>query len=189
MRNYVAVVFDGTTSAYKGLHALWQLDRDGTITVHGTAVVHRNAWGQFQIDSKETHPAFATAVGVGVGALLGALAGPAGAAAGAAIGAAEGAAMGAAVGGVIGISGDMIRADSREAAFEGTALILNEGQSAVIADVSEDSASEVNNRMRELGATVRRRAASTLRDDAFFGAYVPGSYLYPYEYVPRAYLL
>src|SRR5258707_10716472 len=96
MRNYVAVVFDDTGKAYEGLHALWQLDDAAEVTVHGTAVVHRDALGYFQVDTKETHPALATAVGVGVGALLGLLAGPAGAAAGAA----GGAAIGAATGGV-----------------------------------------------------------------------------------------
>src|SRR5258707_14209838 len=92
MRNYVAVVFDDTGKAYEGLHALWQLDSAAVITVHGTAVVHRDALGYFQVDTKETHPALATAVGVGVGALLGLLAGPAGAAGGAARGARDGAA-------------------------------------------------------------------------------------------------
>ena len=86
MRNYVAVVFNDTNKTYEALHAFWQLDSEGEITVHGTAVVHRNDWGDFQVDTKETHPALATAVGVGVGALLGLLAGPAGAAVGAARG-------------------------------------------------------------------------------------------------------
>src|SRR5260370_34461093 len=80
MRNYVAVVFDNTGKAYEGLHALWQLDDAAAVTVHGTAVVHRDALGYFQVDTKETHPALATAVGVAVGALLGLLAAPAGAA-------------------------------------------------------------------------------------------------------------
>src|SRR5258705_4492220 len=79
MRNYIAIVFDDTSKAYEGLHALWQLDDEAAITVHGTTVVHRNDWGEYQVDSKDTHPALATAVGVGIGALLGALAGPAGA--------------------------------------------------------------------------------------------------------------
>src|SRR5258707_13621026 len=80
MRNYIAVVFEDTSKAYEGLHALWQLDDEGLITAHGTTVVHRNDWGEYQVDSKDTHPALATAVGVGIGALIGALAGPAGAA-------------------------------------------------------------------------------------------------------------
>src|SRR5258706_16427205 len=104
MRNYIAIVFDDTSKAYEGLHALWQMDDEGAITVHGTTVVHRNDWGEYQVDSKDTHPALATAVGVGVGALLGALAGPAGAAGGAAKGGAVGAASRGAGGAVRGLN-------------------------------------------------------------------------------------
>src|SRR5260370_7629951 len=89
MRNYIAVIFNDTSKAYEGLHALWQLDDDAEVTVHGTAVVHRDALGNFQVDTRETHPALATGVGVGVGALLGLLAGPAGPGGGAAGGAAH----------------------------------------------------------------------------------------------------
>src|SRR5258708_27017066 len=78
MRNYIAVVFDSSSKAYEALHALWQLDGAAEITVHGAAVIHRDQLGQVQVDTKETHPALGTAVGVGIGALLGALAGPAG---------------------------------------------------------------------------------------------------------------
>jgi uncharacterized membrane protein len=184
MRNYVAVVFDDTSKAYEGLHALWQLDDAAEVTVHGTAVVHRDVLGQFQIDTKETHPALATAVGVGVGALLGALAGPAGAAAGAA----GGAAAGAATGGMVGVIADVFRADTRDQATAETGLVLGVGQSAVIADVSEDWTSPIDTRMRDLGGIVYRRAWSTVRDDPWFNDYYPPSYyLYPYEYIPPSY--
>src|SRR5580765_4031762 len=113
MRNYIAVVFNDTGKAYQGLHALWQLDDSGEVTVHGAAVVHRDDWGQTQVDTKETHPGLATAVGVGVGTLMGLLAGPAGAALGAgaaAVSAADAAAIGAATGGAVGVTADMVRA-------------------------------------------------------------------------------
>ena len=184
MRNYIAVIFNDTGKAYKGLHALWQLDADGDITIHGSTVVHRDDFGEFQVDTKETHPALATAVGVGMGALLGALAGPAGAA----VGAARGAAIGATSGGLLGVTTDLVRADTREQARDETAFVLDAGQSAVIADVSEDSALAVDERMRELGGMVRRRSRSTLHDDAWFGEYIPSSYLYPYEYIPPGYV-
>ena len=183
MHNYIAVIFDDTGKAYEALHALWQMDGEGDITVHGTTVVHRDEWGQYQVDTKETQPALATAVGVGVGALLGALAGPAGAA----VGAAGGAAIGAAAGGAVGIGADLIRADTRDQASDETAFVLGIGQSAVIADVSEDSTLPIDSRMRGLGGVVRRRAWSTLQDDAWYGAYLPSSYLYPYEYIPPGY--
>ena len=189
MRNYIAVVFSDTSKAYKGLHALWEMDKAADITVHGTAVVHRDEWGQFQVDTKETHPALGTAVGVGLGALLGALAGPAGAAVGAAgAAAAAGAALGATTGGVIGATTDLVRADDRDQAAVETRLLLSAGQSAVIADVSEDWTSAIDTRMRELGGTVHRRSWTDIRDDAWWfddGYLYPCNYyLYPYEYVP-----
>jgi uncharacterized membrane protein len=182
MHNYIAVVFDDTSKAYEGLHTLWQLDSDGEVTVHGTTVVHRDGWGQYQVDTKETHPALATAVGVGVGVLLGALAGPAGAA----VGAAGGAAIGAATGGVVGLTADLARADTRDQAAVETRFVLGAGQSAVIADVSEDWTSPIDTRMRSLGGTVYRRSWSALRDDAWFDDNI-ASYLYPYEYIPPRY--
>src|SRR5271165_6445131 len=140
MRNYVAVVFDDRRKAYRGLHALWALDGEAEVTVHGTAVVHRDDLGQIQVDTKETHPALGTAVGVGIGALLGALAGPAGAA----IGAAGGAALGATTGGALGVAVDAGRADTRAQALDETRFVLGIGQSAIIADVSEDWTSPVD---------------------------------------------
>ena len=191
MHNYIAVVFDDTQKAYQGLHELWQLDNQGMVTVHGTTVVHRNDWGEFQVDSKDTHPALATAVGVGVGALLGALAGPAGAA----VGAAKGAAIGAASGGAVGTVADLARADTRDEAQSETAWVLRAGQSAVIADVSEDSTFPIDERMARLGGTVHRRVWSAVRDDTWFDdhglypydgyLYPYDYYLYPYEYVPK----
>ncbi len=114
----------------------------------------------------------ATAFGVGIGALLGALAGPAGAA----VGAAGGAAIGAAAGGTVGLTTDLIRADTRDQATDETAFVLDAGQSAVIADVSEDSTLPIDSRMRELGGIVRRRAFSTVKDDSWFGEYIPPGY-------------
>ena len=170
MHNYIAVVFDDTSKAYEGLHALWQLDDAAEVTVHGTAVVHRDALGNFQVDTKETHPALATAVGVGVGALLGLLAGPAGAA--------------------VGVTADLARADTRDQAAGETRFVLGNGQSAVIADVSEDWTSPIDTRMRSLGGTVYRRAKSDMEDDVWFDDYyIPNSYLYPYEYIPSSYPL
>ena len=186
MRNYIAVIFDDSAKAYQGLHALWNLDGDGETTVHGAAVVHRDEWGQIQVDTKETHPALATAVGVGVGALLGALAGPAGAA----VGAAGGAAIGAATGGAVGVTADLIRADDRQQAADETRWVLGYGQTAIIADVSEDWTSPIDTRMKALGGTVHRRAKSDVEDDTWIDdryLYPYDYYLYPYEYVPPPY--
>lgn len=185
MRNYIAVVFNDSRKAYEGLHALWDLDHSEEITVHGAAVIHRDDLGEIHVDTKETHPVLGTAVGVGIGALLGALAGPAGAAAGAA----GGAAIGAATGGLVGGAVDMDRADTRHAVAHQAAresrFVLSNGQSAVIAEVSEAWTSPVDTRMGKLGGVVYRRAKSEMEDDAWSHYY--DQYLYPYEYMPREY--
>jgi len=177
MRNYVAVVFTDKIKAYAGLRDLWQLDDLGEITVHGTTVIHRDDMGQIQVDTKETHPALATAVGVGVGALLGLFAGPVGIAVGVAAGAGIGAAAGAIVGGVT----DLERADTRSRALTETAFVIDRGQAAVIADVSEESVSAVDTRMRKAGGTVYRRSKSDVRNDNMWSY---DRYFYPYEYIP-----
>jgi len=190
MRNYIAVVFDDRRKAYQGLHALWQLDDEAEITVHGTAVIHRDDLGEIQVDSKETHPVLGTAVGVGIGVLLGVLAGPAGAA----VGAAGGAAIGGATGGVVGAAVDLDRADTRQQAADETRFVLGVGQSAVIAEVSEDWTTPIDTKMSNLGGRVYRRAKSDLENDVWFegSGYYPyypyyESYLYPYEYIPPQY--
>jgi uncharacterized membrane protein len=177
MRNYIAIVFRHKATAYEGLHDLWQLDSAGDITVHGTAVVHRNMFGQFRVDTKETRPVLATAVGVGVGALLGLFAGPVGIA----VGVATGVGIGAAAGGVVGGLADLERADTRSNAFADTAFVLDNGQSAVIADVTEEWVAPVDEKMLKLGGTVYRRAKSAVRND---NPWSYDNYLYPYEYIP-----
>jgi uncharacterized membrane protein len=179
MRNYIAVVFSDKNKAYEALHGLWLLDDSGEITVHGTTVVHRDGLGHILVDTKETHPALATAVGVGVGALLGIFAGPIGLA----IGVAAGAGIGAAAGGAVGAMADVARADTRDQALFETGFVLAVGQSAVIADVSEEWTSPVDNLARKLSGRAYRRAKSDVRDDKFFLG--NNNYFYPYEYVPR----
>jgi uncharacterized membrane protein len=185
MRNFVTVVFDTAGKAYDGQHALWQLDREGAITVHGTAVLHRDSLGRLVVDTDQTAPPFATALGAGIGALLGALAGPAGAA----VGTGGGAAIGAAIGGTAGVIADADRAElENQAGFE-TGFILNRGQHAVIVDVSEDWTTAINERMRHLGGVVHRRSRGDVREDAWVGPDYPYyQYLYPYEYRPAYYV-
>jgi len=185
MRNFVSVVFDTAGKAYDAQHELWELDGKGDITLHGTAVVHRDSLGYLVVDTDQTDPPLATAVGAGIGALLGAFAGPAGAA----VGAGGGAAIGAAVGGTAGLIADADRADVESQAGAEASFVLSPGQHAVIADVSEDWTTPIDQRMERLGGVVHRRSRSSVRDDAWFGPYYPYyNYLYPYEYRPAYYV-
>jgi len=184
MDNYVAIVFDNDTKAYEGLHALWDLDGSGDITVHGAAVVHRDKNGYMDVATKDTDPGLRTAIGVGLGALIGALAGPAGAAAGAAAAsaAATAAGIGAAAGGMVGLTADAVKADEHDqAAFE-AGFVLPVGKSALISEVSEDWTTPVDTMAKRLGGTVYRRSKGAIRNDQWDINY--GDYLYPYDYQP-----
>ena len=84
----------------------------------------------------------------------------------------------------MGVTADLARADTRDQAADETRFVLGAGQSAVIADVSEDWTSPIDTRMRSLGGIVYRRARSDMEDDVWFD-----DYLYPYEYIPSSYPL
>jgi len=187
MRNFVIIVFDDRAKTYSALHALWEMDDAAKITVHGTATVHRDDWGRFEVDTKETHPVMATAIGVGIGALLGAFAGPAGLA----VGIAEGAAVasGAVAGGLMGGLVDLDRSDTRHEIEVQMGFFLRRGQSAVITDVTEHSDAAIDTRMRDIGGTVHRRSRASIQNAAAFDEdhFLAETYLYPYEYVPNRY--
>lgn len=192
MDNYIAVIFNDEEKASKGLHALWKLDGDGEITLHGAAVIRRDRSGDIQVAANRTDPGVRTAVGIGIGALLGALAGPVGMAAGVAgaasvaVGTAAG--IGAAAGGTLGLTADAVKASEHEEAMYETGFVLKRGQSAVIAEASEDWATTVDSAMKDLGGVVYRRPKGDLRSDALFGDEGYGYYLYPYEYDPYYYV-
>jgi uncharacterized membrane protein len=190
MKNYVSVVFDDEKHASDALHALWALDKSGEITVHGTAVIRRDALGYVQVASKQTHPGMRTAIGVGIGALLGALAGPVGSAAGiagaASIVAGSAAGIGAAAGGFAGLTADGVKSVEHEQVGAETSFTLGVGQSALIAEISEDSPKPVDSLMQRLHGIVFRRATSAVRSDALWGDYYT-NYLSPYDYDPYFY--
>jgi len=55
---------------------------------------------------------------------------------------------------------DLDRADTREEAADETGFVLGAGQSAVIADVSEDWTTPIDRAMQKLGGKIYRRARS-----------------------------
>lgn len=183
MDNYIAVVFDSDREAFDGLHALWKLDSHAEITVHGAAVLHRDSLGFVQVATKQTNPGLRTAIGVGIGALLGALAGPIGAAAGAKVGVGVAAGYGAAAGGVVGATADTVKAGEHEQAAYESGFVIEPGQSAVVAEITEYTPSTIDTVMARLGGTVFRRPKSAVHNESFGDYYYP-QYLYPYDYDP-----
>jgi uncharacterized membrane protein len=183
MDNYIAIVFNSDDRAFDALHALWNLDDRGDITVHGAAVIHRDSYGSVDVATKKTDPGLRTAAGVALGALVGALAGPIGAAAGASIAVGTAAGVGAAAGGAIGLTADAVKSGEHEEAAYETGFVMNPGQSAVIAEVSEDWTTPVDTAMARLGGVVFRRPKGDVRDDSVWGGDY-GTALYPYDYDP-----
>jgi len=179
MDNYIAVVFANDREAFAGLHALWKLDGNDGISMHGAAVLHRDHLGNVEVATKHTDPGARTAMGVAIGALLG----PIGAAFGASITAGAAAGIGAAAGGVAGLTADALKSNEhQEAAFQ-SGQVLQNGQSAVLAEVSEASAAPIDTVMARLGGAVYRCPKSQIRKDAFNDDNY-ADYLYPSDYDP-----
>ncbi len=192
MSNYVALVFKSDAKAHDALRMLWDMDRSGDLTVHGAAVVRRDNDGYVEVASKNTDAGMRTAVGIGVGVLLGALAGPIGVAAGvagaAALSAGTAMGVGAVAGGAIGLMEDGTRTASRDDELDASVYRLNNGESAVVADVSEDWPDRLDHAVKAMGGVVHRRYDAS----DFLGGYSQpyysnyyNNYLYPYYYDSR----
>ncbi len=170
MNTYIAVVFSSDDKAHKALHKLWNMDDEGLLTVHGAAVVRRDDLGHIRVADRNSDLGMRTAIGVGVGALLGLLAGPVGVAAGVA-------------GAAVGATADAVTENRRENAAYESFFTLKHGQSAMVAEVSEDWLSVLDDAMKPLGGTICRRMNNAATNAAFGANYYNG-YLYPYYYEP-----
>lgn len=190
MNNYIAIIFSSDDKARSALRALWDLDEDGDITVHGAAVVRRDDLGHIHVAQHHSDIGMRTAAGVGIGALLGLLAGPIGMAVGAAGAAAivtgTAVGVGALTGGVIGGTADAVTSARRDDAAAESFFYLRHGQSAVLAEVSEDWESYIDNAMKPLSGIVHR-VENNLENNSAFGPYYYSNNLYPYYYEPRFY--
>lgn len=188
MNTYVAVVFASDDKAHEALRKLWHMDAEGLLTVHGAAVVRRDDRGHIRVADSASDVGLRTVVGVGVGALLGLLAGPVGVAAGVAgaaalsVGTATG--VGALAGAAVGATADVVTATRRDNAAYESLFTLKHGQSALVAEISEDWTSVLDDAMRPMGGTIHRRM-NNAATNAAFGENYYNSYLYPYYYEPR----
>lgn len=187
MNSYIAVVFDTDHSAHLGLEKLWHLDAIAELTVHGAAMLRRDDLGHIRVGHRSTDLGMRTAAGVGVGALLGLLAGPVGVA----VGVAEAATLsvlaatgvGALAGGAIGATADAVTETRRENAASEAFFTLRQGQSALVADISEPYSIVLDEAMTALGGTVFRRENNAENNTDFSENYYNG-YLYPYYSAP-----
>ena len=188
MKNYIAVVFSSNDKAHAGLRALWNLDAEGELTVHGAALIRRDDVGHIRVADQSSDLGLRTAVGIG--SLLGLIAGPIGVAAGVAGAAtlATGTAMGvgALAGAAVGATAVAVTADNRENAAAKSFFTLKHGQSAVVAEITEHRASILDEVMKSIGGTIYCRESSASANAAFGTRYY-SDYMYPYYYKPMFY--
>lgn len=188
MSNYLAMVFKNDTKAHEALKLIWKMDDAGDLTVHSAAIVRRDSHGFIDVASKYTDAGLRTAIGVGVGVVLGALAGPVGVAAGvagaAALSAGTAVGVGAMAGGAIGLTADAIKSEDRTIEDISAFYSLRHGESAVVADVSEDWPEKLDEVIKMMGGVVHRKhdASDYLSD---FARPYYNDFMYPYYYIPQ----
>ena len=148
MDRMIVVVFDNEGGAYEGKNALMDLDKEGSLTLYGYAVVAKNPNGAVSMKQESDSGPLGTLAGTSLGSLIGLLGGPVGLAAGAAVGMFAGTAADLTNAGV---AGDFI---------DDVAKALTPGKVAVVAEIEEDWTTPVNTRMVPLGGTVFGRSLS-----------------------------
>ncbi|MCI4669492.1 MAG: DUF1269 domain-containing protein [Bacteroidia bacterium] len=144
MNRIIVSVFDNEEKAFSGQTALKDLHLNGDISLYATAVVSKNDQGEVETKSISEKGPLGTRVGMISGAFVGLVGGPIGMALGASVGA---------LGGMV--------FDSTKKAFgrniiDEVAKELENGKTAVIAEVEEGWKTPVDTKMAELNAMVFR---------------------------------
>lgn len=155
MNRIIISVFDGEEQAFKGLSALKELHFSGDISLYATAVIMKNDDGKVEMKSLSEKGPLGKRVGLISGAFVGLIAGP----------------VGMAIGASIGALGDMLYNSTQEKLgrnfIDEVAKELEEGKTAVIAEVEEGWETPVNTKMTELHAMVFRFNTSEKMEELF----------------------
>lgn len=149
----VVIVFDNEKQAYEGTKALKDLHAEGSITLHASAVIAKDAGGNVSMKQAVDRGPTGTGVGLATGGLVGLLGGPVGLAVGAAAGMAVGATYDLAQ---VGVGDDYLADVSRS---------VSPGKTAVVAEIHEGWITPLDTRMEGLGGKVFRRDRGDFVDD------------------------
>jgi len=125
MEKMLVVVFDNETKAYEGSRALYQVDSEGSITIHAEAVISKNNDGTITVKQGEGDFPVRTVSGTAIGSLIGLLGGPAGLA------------VGALAGTMAGSLADLFVAGVGSDFLAEVSNLLTPGKYAIVADISE----------------------------------------------------
>ena len=152
MDRIITVVFDNEAKAFEGKTALLDLNREGTISIYGSAVVAKKADGSSTVKQIDEDFPLGTLAGTTLGTLIGVLGGPAGIV------------VGATAGLFGGLTVDLHNYRIADDYVEDVIKALAPGKVAVVAEVEEDWTTPVDSRMESLGGIVLRRSLSEVKD-------------------------
>jgi len=153
MEKMVVAVFNNETTAFEGLSALKDLDKNGDITLYANAIVSVDANGKVNVRQTTDNSGLGTATGLFVGSLVGLLGGP--------IGLAIGAGTGTIAGLAIDVDHDYVNAEF----VDEVSGKLTKGKTALIAEIDETWTVPVDTRLGELDGIVFRRLRYEVEDD------------------------
>lgn len=148
MERMLVVVFDEEKKAYEASKKLTELDAEGDISVFAQAVVKKNSDGSISIEQSSAVFPMGTIAGTAIGALIGLLG--------------DMPVTGAASGAVEGSLADMDRAGVNADFLDQVSGRLKPGKFALVADVSEEVTTAVDNQMKSLGGYVYRVSWQTV---------------------------
>jgi len=149
----LVVIFDDEKKAYEGSRALYQLDMDGSISIHAASVISKNTDGKLITKEAEGDFPIRTLGGTALGSLLGLLGGP------------VGVGIGAAAGAFTGFVSDLYFAGVDGEFLDDVSKALKPGKCAVVVDLNEEWVTPVDARMEALGGTVYRTARSGVQHE------------------------
>jgi len=145
MNKMVVTVFNNESTAYEGVKALNRLHDEGSISLHASAVIAKDAKGAVSVKQENDPGPLATFFGLGTGSLIGLLGGP------------VGLAVGAVTGTLAGSMYDLAQAGIDSDFIDEVSLHLVPGRTAIVADLEEDWVTPLDSRMSSLGGIVIRR--------------------------------
>jgi uncharacterized membrane protein len=152
MEKMLVVVFDNETKTYEGSRALYQLDAEGSITIHAESVISKNNDGTITVKQGEGNFPVGTVSGTAIGSLIGLLGGPAGLA------------IGALAGTVTGSFADLFVAGVDSDFLAEVSNALAPGKFAIVADISEEWVTPMDTRMEALNGFVFRTGRKSFEE-------------------------
>ncbi len=145
--NVISVSFDPDNNAYAALTALKELDSQGQLRLAAAAVVVRDDDGEIVIKDRVGSVEFEGAAGGGLmGLLLGIIGGP------------PGVLLGGTYGLMVGSLVDLSDVEESESVLSQISTSVSPRRTALLAEVTEQSAEVVDTAMARLGGTVLRRS-------------------------------